>query len=64
MAMGNIRTPNGYVTVTPVNRYKDGAPATRAVTWISLDLATSSWKILNILGTNDVTVIQMAGEYG
>ena len=63
-AMGNIRTPNGYVTVTPVDRYKDGAPATRAVTWVSSDLATSSWKILNIPGTNDVATIQMAGKYG
>ena len=63
-AMGNIRTPNGYVTVTPVDRYKDGAPTTRAVTWVSSDLATSSWKILNMPGTNDVTTIQMAGEYG
>lgn len=40
MVMGNIRTPNGYVTVTPVDRYKDRAPATQAVTWVSSDLAT------------------------
>ena len=63
-AMGNIRTPNGYVTVTPVDRYKDGVPTTWVVTWVSSDLATSSWKILNIPGTNNIMVIQMAGEYG
>ena len=63
-AMGNIRMPNGYVSVVPVDRYKDGASATRAVTWVSSDLATSSWKILNMPGTNDVTMIQMAGKYG
>ena len=62
--MDNIRTPNGYVTVTPVDQYKDRAPAMQAVTWVSSNLATSSWKILNIPGTNDVTTIQMAGEYG
>ena len=63
-AMGNIRTPNGYVAVVPADRYKDGAPATRAVTWVSSDLATSSWKILNIPGTNDIAAIQLAGLYG
>ena len=63
-AMGNIRTPNGFVVVVPVDRYKDGAPATRAVTWVSSDLATSSWKILNIPGTNDIAAIQLAGNYG
>ena len=63
-AMGNIRTPNGYVTVAPAERYKDGAPATRAVTWVSSDLLTNSWKILNVPGTNDITAIQLAGTYG
>ena len=63
-AMGNIRTPNGYVAVAPVDRYKDSAPTTRAVAWISSDLATSSWKILNVPGTNDITAIQLAGAYG
>ena len=38
--MGNIRTPNGYVTVTPVDRYKDDAPTTRAVTWVSSVMST------------------------
>jgi len=64
MAMGNIRIPNRYVMVTPVDQFKDSAPVTRAVTWVSLDLATSSWKILNMPGTNDVTAIQMASKYG
>ena len=63
-AMGNIRTPNGYVAVAPVDQYKDGAPTTRAVAWISSDLATSSWKILNVPGMNDITAIQLAGAYG
>ncbi|EDQ99743.1 uncharacterized protein LACBIDRAFT_315285 [Laccaria bicolor S238N-H82] len=63
-AMGNIRTPNGYVMVAPVDRYKDGAPATKAVTWVSSDLATNSWKILNVPGTNNITTIQLAGIYG
>ena len=62
--MGNIRTPNDFVAVTPVDRYKDNAPMTRAVTWVSADLATSSWKIINMPGTNDVVAIQMAGTYG
>lgn len=61
---GNIRTPNGFVSVVPADRYKDGAPVTRAVTWVSSALATSSWKIMNVPGTNDVTVIQMTGAYG
>jgi len=62
-AMGNIRTPNGYVTVAPAEHYKDGVPATRAITWVSSDLATNSWKILNVPGTNDITMIQLAGTY-
>ena len=56
-AMGNIRTPNGYIAVTPADRYKDEAP-------MSSDLATNSWKIMNMPGTNDAVTIQMAGEYG
>jgi hypothetical protein len=63
-AMGNIRTPSGFVVVVPVDRYKDNTPTTRAVTWVSSDLATSSWKILNIPGTNDITAIQLTGLYG
>jgi len=62
--MGNIRTPNDFVAVAPADRYKDNAPMTRAVMWVSSDLATSSWKILNMLGTNDTVAIQMAGTYG
>ena len=62
-AMGNIRTPNGYMMVTPAEHYKDGAPVTRAVTWVSSDLLTNSWKILNVLGTNNITTIQLAGTY-
>jgi len=62
--MGNIRTPNSFVAVAPADRYKDNAPMTRAVTWVSSDLATSSWKILNMPGTNDTVAIQMAGAYG
>jgi hypothetical protein len=61
---GNIRTPNGFVAVAPADRYKDGAPTTRAVTWVSAALATKSWKIMNVPGTNDVTAIQLAGAYG
>jgi hypothetical protein len=63
-AMGNIRTPTGYIPVIPVDRYKDGASTTRAVIWVSSDLGTNSWKILNVPGTNDITVIQLAGIYG
>ena len=63
MTMGNIRTPNDFMAVTPVDRYKDNAPMTRAVTWVSVDLATSSWKIINMPGTNDVVAIQMVGAY-
>ena len=37
---------------------------TRAVTWVSVALATSSWKIINIPGTNDITAIQLKGAYG
>jgi endonuclease/exonuclease/phosphatase family metal-dependent hydrolase len=62
--IGNVRTPNGFVVVAPADRYKDGAPTTRAVTWVSSSLAMSSWKIINVPGTNDVTVIQLAGPYG
>jgi exonuclease III len=64
MFTGNIRTPNGFVPVVPAGRYKDGASVTRAVIWVSSTLATSSWKIVNVPGTNDVTVIQLAGAYG
>ena len=31
--------------------------------WVSTVLAMNSWKIMNVPGTNNVTVIQLVGAY-
>jgi exonuclease III len=58
-----MRTPTNYRPVFPENRGRNDTPV-RSVIWISNALDTSSWKIVNVPDTNDLTAIQLKGDYG
>src|SRR5271168_4615466 len=52
-----IRTPENFRPVFPSH------PFTSQV-WVSRNLDTNSWVVLDIPGTNDITGIQLKGPYG
>jgi hypothetical protein len=57
-----IRTPTNFRPVFPENRGRNDAPV-RSVIWVSSALDTRAWKIVNIPDTNDLTAIQLKGDY-
>jgi hypothetical protein len=59
----NIRTPNHYVSVTPGSRFTLQSPV-RSVIWISSKITTNSWRIINIPDTNDISAVQLTGNFG
>ena len=62
-AFNAIRTPANFRPVYPKNRLQDEAQI-RSVIWISKRLDTKDWIILDIPETNDITAIQLKGQYG
>jgi len=58
-----IRTPTNFRPVYPENRGRDGSKVRSAI-WVNKKLETKHWKIIDIPDTNDITAIQMKGEYG
>jgi ribonuclease HI len=58
-----IRTPTNYRPVFPEDRGRNGATV-RSVIWVSSEIDTASWEIINVPNTNDITAIQLKGEYG
>jgi endonuclease/exonuclease/phosphatase family metal-dependent hydrolase len=58
-----IRTPTNFRPVLPQNRGADDSPL-RSVIWVSSALETQNWKFISIPDTNDLTAIQLKGEYG
>src|SRR5882757_8758513 len=58
-----LRTPTNFRPVFPENRGRSDAPI-RSLIWVSTALDTRSWKIVNIPDTNDLTAIQLKGDYG
>jgi len=62
--LGHIRTPNGYTTISPQDRFLDNSDQPRSVTWVNSKLSTNNWKALNILGNNDITALQIKTQEG
>jgi len=60
----HIRPPNRFRSVFPTDRVKQEEKATRSVIWISTELSTGSWNEIIIDNNNDITAIQLSGEYG
>ena len=58
-----IQTPSNFRPVFPRNRYQDDAQI-RSVIWVNKHLETKHWKIIDIKDTNNITAIQITGEYG
>jgi hypothetical protein len=58
-----IRTPTNFRPVFPEDRGRNG-DTVRSVIWVSSNLDTASWEIINVPNTNDITAIQLKGEYG
>jgi ribonuclease HI/exonuclease III len=58
-----IRTPTNFRPVFPENRGRDNT-AVRSLIWVSSSLDTRNWEIINIPDTNDLTAIQLKGNYG
>ena len=58
-----IRTPTNFRPVFPTNRLQDDAQI-RSVIWVNKRLDTKDWVILDIPDTNDITAIQLKGQYG
>ena len=58
-----IRTPTNYRPIFPDDRGRNDKHI-RSVIWVSTALETKNWKIVSVPGTNDITAIQLNGEYG
>jgi len=58
-----ISSPAGFRPVFPENRGRDGTTV-RSVIWVSSAIDTANWEIVNVPNTNDITAIQLKGEYG
>ena len=58
-----IRTPINFRPVSPRNRREVDAQV-RSVIWVNKSLETKSWKIIDLQDSNDITAIQLKGEYG
>jgi hypothetical protein len=58
-----IRTPANFRPVFPEDRGRNGTTV-RSVIWVSSEIDTANWEIINIPNTNDITAIQLKGAYG
>ena len=57
--LGHIRTPNGFKLISPQDHFLNNSDQTRSVIWVNSKLSLNSWKVMNIAGTNDITVLQI-----
>ena len=62
-AFNAIRTLTNFRPVYPKNRLQDDVQI-RSVIWVSKRLDTKNWTILDIPNSNDITAIQLNGQYG
>ena len=60
----HIRPPNRFRSVYPTDRVKQEEKTTRSVIWVSTELSTGSWNEITINNNNDITAIQLTGEFG
>src|SRR5882762_7376374 len=58
-----IRTPANFRPIFPKDR-RNLDSQIRSVIWVNKQLETKNWKIIDIDNTNDITAIQLQGEYG
>jgi hypothetical protein len=58
----SIRSPPNFRPVFPTDRGRNAQ--VRSVIWVNKSLNTKHWKIIDILGTNDITAVQIRGPYG
>ena len=58
-----IRTPANFRPVSPKG-IRTQESQIRSVIWVNKQLETRHWKILDVEGSNDITAIQLQGEYG
>jgi ribonuclease HI/exonuclease III len=58
-----IQTPTNFRPVFPENRGRDNTTV-RSIIWVSSALETHNWEIINIPNTNDLSAIQLKGDYG
>ena len=58
-----IRTPSNFCPIFPKNRFQDDTQI-RSVIWVNKQLETKDWKIIDIKDTNNITAIQLKGNYG
>ena len=58
-----IRTPANFRPVSPRNR-NQADDQVRSVIWVNKHLETKNWKIMDIQDSNDITAIQLSGNYG
>ena len=58
-----IRTPTNFRPVFPDDRGRNDKHI-RSLIWVSTALGTRHWKIIGVPGSNDITAIQLSGEYG
>ena len=59
-----IRPPNRFRSIYPVDRITNEEKTTRSVIWVSTELSTGSWNEIAINNNNDLTGIQLNGEFG
>jgi len=57
--LGHIQTPNCFVSISPQARLTKPEDTVRLVIWVNSGLSSNSWKVLNISGNNDLTVVQI-----
>src|SRR5882757_5025413 len=62
--LGNIRTPNDFVNISPQDRLITPGAIVRSVIWVSRGLSTNSWEDIKIPGSNDLTAIQIKTGLG
>ena len=58
-----IRTPSNFRLVFPTHRFHS-EDQIRSVIWVNKKLDTGSWTIIDVLGTSDITAIQLTRHYG
>ena len=60
---GNSRTPSAFHLISPTSRATLDTPL-RSIIWISSRMKTSSWKTINVPGSNNITAVQISGAFG
>ena len=62
-AFNAIHTLANFRPIFPINRLQNKEQIC-SVIWVNKKLNTKNWKALNIPGTNNITAIQLKGQYG